>query len=310
MSTWRKAVEDYIAMRRSLGFKLRDLGAGLLKFVSFLEQHEASHITVALAMQWARQDSAAPPTEWARRLSYVRGFARHWSAHDPQTEIPPWGLLPHRHGRARPYLYSAEEVRRLLQAARKLQPAHTLRSRTYYCLLGLLSVTGLRISEALNLRSEDLDLAQGILTIRGAKFGKSRLVPIHASTRKVLSGYASRREVWLAGRDVPFFFVSTRGTRLNGKEAWRTFCILSRQIGLRGASASHGPRLHDFRHRFAVQTLVQWYRSGQDVERRLPILSTYLGHSHIRHTYWYLSAYPELMGLAVKRFEEHWEKQS
>jgi len=310
MSTLRQAVEDYIQMRRSLGFKLKEAKAGLLKFVSFLEQRGASHITIALALEWAQQDPAVRPAEWARRLTFVRGFARHWSAHDPQTEVPPWELLPHRPGRARPYLYSDEEVQRLLQAALQLPPADGLRAQTYHCLLGLLSVTGLRISEALNLQSEDVDLTEGILTIRGAKFGKSRLVPIHASTRKVLSDYALRRDRFLAGRPMACFFVSKRGTRLVDSEVRNTFYDLSRQIGLRGPSASHGPRLHDFRHRFALRTLVQWYRSGQDVERRLPILSTYLGHVLVAGTYWYLTGCPELMGLAVKRLEKRWEEPS
>ena len=162
-------------------------------------------------------------------------------------------------------------------------------------------MAGLRISEARNLQTEDVDLQEGVLTIRGTKFGKSRLVPIHPSTCIVLSDYALRRDRWLARRPAAFF-VSSRGTRLDGAEIRRTFYTLSRQIGLRGPSDSHGPRLHDFRHRFAVETLVQWYRSGQDVERRLPILSTYLGHSHVAYTYWYLTACPELMGLAVKNF--------
>lgn len=309
MTPWRKAVEDYVEMRRSLGFKLRDTKVGLMSFASFLEQRGVARITIALAMEWARQDKTAQPAEWAKRLSFVRGFTRHWSAHDSQTEVPPCGLLPHRPGRAHPYLYSDDEIRQLLQAARQLPSAHGLRGPTYYCLLGLLAVAGLRISEARNLQTDDVDLNEGILTIRGAKFGKSRLVPIHPSTRTVLSDYASRRDRFLARRP-EIFFVSGRGTRLDGADIRRTFYYLSRQIGLRGASDSHGPRLHDFRHRFAVETLVQWYRSGQDVERRLPILSTYLGHVHVADTYWYLTACPELMGLAVKRFEDYWEKQS
>jgi len=309
VTSWRKAVEDYVEMRRSLGFKLLDTKVGLMNFASFLEQRRAARITIALAMEWARQDKTARPAEWAKRLSFVRGFARHWSAHDSQTEVPPCGLLPHRPGRAHPYLYSDDEVGQLLQAARQLPSAHGLRGPTYYCLLGLLAVAGLRISEARNLQTADVDLQEGILTIRGTKFGKSRLVPIHSSTRTVLSDYASRRDRILARRSVTFF-VSGRGTRLDGGDIRRTFCFLSRQIGLRGASDSHGPRLHDFRHRFAVETLVRWYRSGQDVERRLPVLSTYLGHVRVADTYWYLTACPELMGLAVKRFEDYWEKQS
>jgi integrase/recombinase XerD len=306
---WRKRVEEYVELRRSLGFKLLDANVGLIRFASFLQQRRAAHITIPLAMEWAQQNKTARPSEWARRLSFVRGFASHWSALDSQTEIPPAGLLPYRPGRARPYLYSDDEVRKLIQAARQLPSTHGLKGLTYFSLLGLLAVAGLRISEARNLHTDDVDLKEGVLTVRGAKFGKSRLVPIHPTTRKVLSDYASRRDHLLSKRPATFF-VSGRGTRLDGGEIRRTFYLLSRQIGLRGPSDSHGPRLHDFRHRFAVETLVQWYRSGQDVERRLPILSTYLGHAHVADTYWYLSACPELMGLAVKRYEDYWEKQS
>jgi integrase/recombinase XerD len=309
VNSWREAVEEYVEIRRSLGFKLLDAKVGLINFAAFLEQRGAAHITISLSMEWAQREKTARPAEWARRLSFIRGFARHWSAHDLQTEVPPSGLLPHRPGRAHPYLYSVAEVQRLLQAARQLPSKRGLRGPTFHCLLGLLAVAGLRISEARNLRTDDVDLNEGILTIRGTKFGKSRLVPIHPSTCTVLSDYSSQRDRFLSRRP-DMFFVSGRGTRLDGGEIRRTFYYLSRQVGLRGASDSHGPRLHDFRHRFAVETLVQWYRSGQDIERRLPILSTYLGHVHVADTYWYLTACPELMGLAVKRFEDYWEKQS
>ena len=307
MRIWRTAVEDYIQLRRSLGFKLCYAKVALLHFAAFLDARGAAHLTIALALQWAQQDPGAPPIAWTRRLSFVRGFARHWSAQDPHTEVPPWGLLPPRPVRPRPYLYSEDEIRRLLDAAQQLPPTHGLRGLTYYCLLGLLAVTGLRLGEARNLQLPDVDLAAGLLTIRGAKFGKSRLVPIHPSTQHVLAAYAARRDRMLASRPAPAFFVSTRGTRLDAGTVHRTFYALSRQTGLRGPTASHGPRLHDFRHRFAVQTLVQWYRAGQDVERRLPLLSTYLGHVHVADTYWYLTACPELMGAAVQLLEARWE---
>jgi integrase/recombinase XerD len=307
---WGKAIEDYVDMRRGLGFKLVEAKVGLLNFASFLEQRDAAHITITLAMEWAQQDKSAPPAEWAKRLSFIRGFARHWSAYDSQTEVPPCGLLPHRPGRARPYLYSEDEARQLLAAAQRCRSIDPLRPSTYYCLIGLLAVTGLRLGDALNLRTEDLDRSQGILTIRGAKFGKSRLVPLHATTQEVLTDYGNRRDLRFGLRSEAFFFVNKNGNRLDKGEVHRMFYVLSRQIGLRAVDASRGPRLHDFRHRFAVETLVQWYRSGQGVERRLPVLSTYLGHSHVADTYWYLSACPELMGLAVKRFEDYWEKQS
>ncbi|PYI41271.1 MAG: integrase [Verrucomicrobia bacterium] len=306
MSRLQKAVQDYIDMRRALGFKLTEAAVGLRDFISFLKRRSASHITIPLALEWAQQNPAVQPSQWAQRLTWVRCFARYRSATDGRTQIPPWGLLPHRPRRARPYLYTEEEIQQLLEGALQLGG---LRGWTYYSLFGLLCVTGLRLSEALNLRSEDIDLAEGVLTIQTGKFGKSRLVPIHASTQKVLQDYLQRRDRTFQRR-LSYFLVSQRGNRLDSGQVRRTFYALSRKIGLRGPTASHGPRLHDFRHRLAVQTLVQWYRSGQDVERRLPILSTYLGHVHVSDTYWYLTACPELMGLAVKRLEKRWEGQA
>ena len=257
-----------------------------------------------MAVQWAQRNPKAQPAEWARRLTCVRGFARFWIATDPGTEIPVWGLMPHRPQRARPHFYTEAEIRHLLQAARQMGG---LPGMMYNCLFGLLSVTGLRISEALNLRPEDVDLDQGMLVIVGTKFGKSRWVPIHASTQKVLANYVRQRDR-VFRRALPYFFVSRRGHRLDGGQVRRTFYKLSRQVGLRGPNASHGPRLHDFRHRFALRTLIGWYRSGRAVEPRLPVLSTYLGHVHVADTYWYLTACPELMGLAVKRLEKRWEE--
>ena len=309
MKPLREALHDYLALRRSLGFTLRKAGIALSKFVQFLETRGATHITIALALEWAQENKRAQPTQWAQRLSYVRGFARHHAASDPQTEIPPSGLLPFYPQRARPYLYSDEEIRKLLECALTLTPVGGLRPWTYHCLLGVLSVAGLRIGEALRLKGEDIDLEQALLTIRGTKFGKSRVVPIHPSTREVLVQYVRRRERLLAGRAGSTLFVTNRGTPLDMGDVHRTFYQLSHRIGLRGVTASHGPRLHDFRHRFAVQTLLRWYRSGEDIERRLPVLSTYLGHVHVADTYWYLTACPELMGLAVARLEQRWEQR-
>ncbi len=288
MNTLREALQDYLAMRRALGFKLHDAGVGLQDFVSFLERKRTSYITTRVALEWAQRPATVQPAHWAQRLTFVRGFARYRSATDPRTEIPPWGLLPFRPKRARPYLYTRDEICALLKASLDLSPNDALRRWTYYGLLGLLAVSGLRVSEALSIRLNDVDLQNAVLTVHGTKFGKSRLVPLHISTRRM------------------YFFISKRGNRLDGAEVRRTFYVLSRQTGLRGESASHGPRLHDFRHRFAVQTLVEWYRCGKDVERRLPVLSTYLGHVHVADTYWYLTACPELMGLAVERLEGRW----
>jgi integrase len=302
MNRLTKAVRDYVQMRRSLGYKLKKAPGLLSDFVSFLEEQGATHITIPLALEWA-QRKPAPPAEWAARLTCVRSFARYWSATDPRTQIPPESLLPYRPSRARPYLYSDKEIHQLLEAARQLDGLFGL---THYCLLGLLSVTGLRLGEVLNLKVGDVDLAQGILMIVGTKFGKSRLVPIRRSTQKELARYAQERDRAL-GPDLIYFFVSQRGHRMDAGSVRRVFYRLSRKVGIRGPTASHGPRLHDFRHRFAVRTLVNWYRSGQAIERRLPVLSTYLGHGHVNDTYWYLTLCPELMGLAVRRLEEHWK---
>ena len=308
MTTLRVAIQEYLTLRRGLGFKLHYAGQVLPKFVSFLEQHHASVITSRLALDWAQQSLTAQPAESAQRLSIVRGFARYRSATDPRTEIPPESLLPYRPKRAKPYLYSEQEIRSLLRAALKL-PAHGgLRPWTYHCLFGLLSVTGLRLGEARNLELQDVDLPAGILTIRGAKFGKSRLVPLHGSTCRVLADYLAQRERHWAGRPVSsYVFVSNWGNRVDVGEIHRTFYAVSRQIGLRGPTDSHGPRLHDLRHRFAVMTLLRWYRAGEDAERCLPTLSAYLGHVHVSDTFWYLSAWPELMNEAMARLERYWE---
>ena len=311
MNTLRQAVQEYLTLRRGLGFKLHDAGKGLLDFVTFMEQHRASYITQTLALDWAQQPVKTQPAHWAQRLSFVRGFARHRSATDPRTEIPAQGLLPFQPKRARPYLYSDDEIRRLLRAALDMPcrfERSALRPWAFHCLFGLLSVSGMRLGEARNLELDDVDLAAAVLTIRSTKFGKSRLVPLHASTCEVLTDYIARRKRHWEDRPVSSaLFVSNWGNRLDVGEIHRTFYALSRKIGLRGASDSHGPRLHDMRHVFATNTLVHWYQSDQDPERLLPILSAYLGHVHVEDTQWYLSGSPELMREAMRRIEKRWE---
>ncbi len=313
MTSLRQAVHEYLRMRRQFGFKLHEPGKGLFEFVRFLEQHRAPVITQALALTWAQLPVHTQPAHWARRLSFVRGFARFRSATDPRTEIPAPGLLPFRPQRARPYLYSGTEIRRLLRAALSLPCRYKrgrLRPWLYYTFFGLLSVTGLRVSEARNLEVREVDLDAGVLTIRGAKFGKTRLVPLHASTCQVLGEYLRRRaRHWRQRPASSYVFVSSWGNRLDGGEVHRTFYALSRQVGLRGPADHRGPRLHDLRHRFATATLVRWYRAHHDPERRLPLLSAYLGHVHVADTQWYLSGSPELMREAMRRLEHRWEDQ-
>lgn len=307
MKKLSRAVDDYLELRRRLGFKLRESGECLHEFVSFLKKNGASRITNKLAMEYATQRQDEKPVSWSRRLIIIRGFARYHRGADPKTEIPPVGMLRFRSQRARPYLYSADEIRRLLEAALKMESPHELQPRTYYCLFGLLAVSGLRLGEAINLQPQDVDWSEGVLTIRGAKFGKSRLVPLHPSTRAVLFKYAQRRDEIYPRRPAPCFFVTSRGTKLEKPNLSRIFRELSRKIGIRKPDVRHGPRLHDFRHRFAIETLLRWYRSGEQVTRRMPVLSTYLGHGNVTGTYWYLSNTPELMTAAGKLLEIRWK---
>jgi integrase/recombinase XerD len=302
-----QAVKDYLALRRSLGFKLLEYGDCLHEFVSFLKKNRAAHITNKLAVEYATQRQYEKPVSWSRRLIIVRGFASYRIGADPRTEIPSGGLLPFRSQRARPYIYSHDELRRLLKAALKMESPHPLQPHTYCCLFGLLAVSGLRVGEAINLQPQDVDWPAGVLTIRGAKFGKSRLVPLHPSTRAVLLDYAKRRDEIYARRPVEYFFVTSRGTKLEKPNLSRIFRELSRQVGIRKPGVRNGPRLHDFRHRFAVETLLRWYRRGEQVTRRMPVLSTYLGHVNVTGTYWYLTNTPELMAAASELLEARWK---
>jgi integrase/recombinase XerD len=309
MNTLREAVTDYLAMRRGLGFKLYYIDKALFRFVSFMESRGASYITSRLALEWTQQSDCSCE-HWARRLSWVRGFASYRSATDPRTEILPTGLWGFVKRRARPYLYTKHELKRLLQAAQQLKSCSIMKGRTYNCLFGLLAVSGMRIGEALNLSVKDVDLTFGIVTVKGSKFGQSRLVPLHASSCKVLSDYKKRRDKFLGDRPCEYFFISNIGKQLRGNTVRKVFIVLCKTIGLDRTDPKTAPRIHDLRHNFAVQTMLRWYRNGEDVGRKLPVLSTYLGHVRLKDTYWYLSVCPELMGLAVKRLDQRWEVKS
>ena len=229
MNPLQKSIQDYLALRRELGFKLRDAGICLSKFATFMDARCANRITTELALEWAQQSSSVHPSTCAERLSHIRIFARYHMAIDPQTEIPPPGLLPFRKQRARPYLYSDKEITQLLRCARELHPLDGLRPWTYYCLIGLLSVTGLRVGEAIRLQLQDVNLQDGLLTIRGTKFGKSRLVPLHRSAQDVLAEYQACRARFVAGRSASTFFFITSPAIPPSKAAMRssnTPCVL------------------------------------------------------------------------------------
>ncbi len=303
MTDLQQAVEGYLATRRALGYELQGLGSALRGFASFVAAQGASHITTELALNWAQKSAHAQPAQWANRLGMIRRFAQYHNVADPRTEIPSQDLLPHRYTRTTPHIYSDIEIERLIQAAHQLPSRCDLHPHTLATLFGLLAVSGMRISEALHLDDQDVDLDEGVLTIQRTKFRKSRLVPIHPSTQQALERYRAKRNRVFPRATTGRFFVSECGRELAAQLVRRTFAQLSRQTGVRGPTDSRGPRLHDFRHRFAVRTLLDWYRNGVDVERHAPQLATYLGHTYVKDTYWYLSATPELLHLAAARLD-------
>jgi len=296
-----QALNDYVSVRRSLGFRFQTPAILLRSFVVFLQAEGASHITRELALRWALQPAKVQPSTWTARLGMVRRFAIWCSATEPITEIPPADLLPHPYRRKPPHIFSDEEIERLLRKTQQLPSPKGPRAHTFTTLFGLLMVTGMRVSEALGLEKPDIDFDHGILHIRCGKFGKSRYVPIHPSTVEALKKYAQARDHLFPSPLTLAFFLSERGTRITNGMTEYTFAKLSQQIGLRPQAKHHGrgPRLHDMRHRFAVRTLIDWYRAGLDAERELPKLATYLGHVHVKNTYWYLEAVPELMQLTI-----------
>lgn len=296
----RQAVEVYLATRRRLGFALRTDGFELRGFVRYAEQiGHTGPLRAHLAIQWARQPEKAGRIYWASRLDMVRRFACFWLAYDPRTEIPPRGFFGPTVRRRAVHVYTRQEVLRLMQGAAALGALHPLRGETFRTLLGLLDCTGLRIGEALGLCEQDIDWDAGILTIRRAKYGRARLIPLHPSTLEMLRRYQSLRDRLIRPVLAPKFFVTIRGKALGYTGVSATFRALCRELGW---TQEPIPRLHDLRHAFAVRTLLAWYRSGEPVEPKLWTLSTYLGHRHLADTYWYLSAVPELMELSQQRF--------
>ena len=304
MNDVRAAADTYLTIRRSLGFKMKIEGKLLPQFISFLQQQGATHITATLALQWAMLPTRCHPGYWRHRICIVRRFAKYLQALDPRTEIPPDRVLTQRYHRRTPHIYTEAEILRLMKAARRTRCLKGLWGWTFSNIFGLLAVTGMRVAESVLLNRDDVDLDEGILTIRETKFRKSRLVPVHASTTKALQRYAQLRDRLFPQPRSNSFFVTEECKRVTAKRVGKKFLSLSRKIGLRGPEGTPGPHLHDLRHVFAVRTMLAWYRSGVDVEAHMPELSTYLGHLSTAETYWYISAVPELLHLAAQRLEQ------
>jgi integrase len=304
VSALRARAEEYLTMRRALGFKLTTQGRHLMSFVRFCEERSADHVTADLAVEWATRTSRGSGNEvyQARRLDVVRIFARHLQALDPATEVPPDDVLSRRYLRIQPYLYSPAEIAALMNAADDLRPA--LRAATWRTLIGLLAVTGMRQGEACRLLRDDADLETGTLVIRDSKFGKSRLVFLHPTAVAALRAYERARDEAFPEPEADAFLVNSRGGPLDGPNLPKTFATLVTAAGIQAPPGQRAPRLHDLRHAFTVATMLDWYHDGGDVQARLPLLSTWLGHVDPKSTYWYLQAVPELLALAAGRLEQ------
>ncbi len=297
-------VEDYLAVRRRLGFQLDKPAALLAGFARYADQ--AGHqgpVTTDLALRWVLSSGSGREAR-AARLTAVRGFARYRAAFDPGTEIPPPGLLGGRAGRSQPHIYTDGEITALLGQASLLAPRRGLCPRTYVTLFSLLAATGLRLSEACRLQAGDVDLTGGVLTIRATKFRKARLVPLHPTATLALSRYASDRGGYRNIAPPESFFRTERKPALTADTVGHTFSRLRQRLGWTAAGRARRPVIHDLRHTFAVRSLVRFCEDGTDVERKILALATYLGHAHVRHTYWYLTAVPELMAITSQRFEQ------
>lgn len=310
MSQLRNAIDDYLALRRSLGFKLRAHEPLLAGFVSYLEREGLDTVTTRAALAWATSPAAAGPSWWHQRLAVVRGFAEYLQVFDQCCEVPPKHLLPRPTGRRSPWLLSREDAAVLMGAARRLVPE--LRAATYETAIGLLSVTGMRPGEILRLDRGHVDLSASVIRVEDSKSGKSRQVPIHPTTVDALGVYARRRDELCPQPQSQSFFVSRAGRRVAHATLDKTLARLISDIGLDSnlLPGQRRPRAHDLRHSFAVRTLISFYEDGGDIEGRVPALSTFLGHANPAATYWYLSASSELLDLASRRVDHDPEVES
>lgn len=303
-ATMVSQVEQYLALRRRLGFELRTAGAQLLAFARFADASgHRGPISLDLAVRWARSSERARPITWADRLGLLRPFAKYRLRFDAATQIPPLRLLGPGYCRLVPHIYTAGEIASLLQAANGLSPKEGLRPVTYQTLFGLIAATGLRVSEARSLTRADVDFTRGVLTARNTKFRKSRLVPLHRTSVRALKRYAEIRD-----RKVPLvhtaaFFVSDRGKPLDKRTVHYTFAKLRQHLGWVARGGHPAPRIHDLRHTFICQALLRGYRKRPAFEHDIAALSTYVGHAKVTDIYWYVTGIPELMALAARRFE-------
>lgn len=308
MTTFSDYVVQYLDHRKSFGHARMATAANVLRrFANFADGADAQWITAGLFLQWREHNKAARDITWRANLSHVRGFAKWLQGSDPRTKIPPADLIRANRRRPRPYIYTPQEIARIVSHAEQLPSPSGLHAWTFSTLFGLIAVTGMRLGEALRLNNADVDVDNAVLTITDTKTGGFRLLPVAASTSERLGAYRGARQRILGSGTAPFF-LNERGRRPSCNSAQAVFARIGQAIGLRDVrpdgKRGHGPRIHDLRHTMAVRTIIGWYRQGRDPNRQMIKLSTYLGHKHPSNTYWYIEAVPELMHLACERAEK------
>jgi integrase/recombinase XerD len=306
-------LQRYLEIRRKFGFNLSSSERVLKRFVSFLETKNETHITSALFLQWKQVFGKANQSTWAKRLGIVRLFASWLNTLDFRHEVPPQNLIPIRYRRKSPYIYSDNEVKSIIEAAGRLLSRNgDFRAITYPVFFGLISVTGLRVSEAISLNSSDVDLHSGIITLYNGKNGRNRILPISECTKNQLTEYSRKRDRLLGYTPEPFF-ISDKGIRLTDCAVRYNFAVVGKMIGLRSWQRFHkhgtGPRIHDLRHTFAVNVIMKWYKDGKNIDQEMLKLINYLGHKHVSFTYWYIEAIPELLSLASQRADNYMDKE-
>ncbi|NEX23693.1 tyrosine-type recombinase/integrase [Thiorhodococcus mannitoliphagus] len=304
----QKYVTEFLDERHRLGFQSRSMGHALRGLSAYIETLALTGpLTLEVMAQWARQPShrSEDPKTWARRLKILRPFTRWLRQFEPDTEVPDEAIFGSVGERLTPHIYREQEIIALLAAARQLQPPR--RGATYETLFGLLAATGLRLSEAVHLCLGDVDLRDGVLTVRETKFHKSRQVPVHPTTLAALRRYHAQCDREIIVTEESPFFVGSRDRRHahrpSPRQVDRIFQQLREQLGWVNRGAHAAPRLHDLRHTFVVRRILLWQAQGVDIDQRMLALSTYVGHAHVTDTYWYLSAVPELMAVAAECFE-------
>jgi integrase/recombinase XerD len=305
--TMKKQVEIYLSNRRRLGFQLKIEGQELFAFAKYANKKgHKGHLTAAIAIEWASSSKKSSRLSWARRLEIIRCFAKYYYAFDPKTQIPPNHIFGSAHRRNTPYIYSMKEINHILKESLQLHSQYVLRPITYHYLFGLLACSGLRISEAVRLKNNDVDFTNSILTIRETKFYKSRYVPLHSTTIKALQEYTAIRDKKTCSQSDAFFVLNDK-LPVTTRKARYAFQIIRKKLGLNKSYKGRKPRIYDLRHTFVCHRLLAWYKEGKNIDQAIPFLSTYLGHVKVSDTYWYITGIPELMSIATKRFEQPYQ---